>query len=77
MKEVITLNNLSDINEFCKRALNVPGGVIVSRGKFVVDGSSYMGVLSINPVEPVTVSWDQSDDSLPFDQFVSALCKKG
>lgn len=73
MKEVITMNNLTDIAEFVHRAMNVEGGVTVSRGKFVVDGSSYLGVISINPVEPVTVSWENSEANLAFTQFISAL----
>ena len=78
MKVLITMNELSDINEFCKRAVNVPGGVTVTRGKYVVDGSSVLGVISINPVEPVTVDWDDTtDEALSFTQFVSALSKRG
>lgn len=75
MKAILTMNNLSDINEFCKRAVNVPGGVTVTRGKYVVDGSSVLGVISINPVEPIMVTWDdETDEALSFTQFVSALC---
>lgn len=73
MKKVITMNYLTDIAEFCKRAMNVEGGVTVSRGKFVVDGASQLGVISINPVEPVTITWEDSEPNLPFTQFVSAL----
>ena len=73
MKEVITMNYLTDIAEFCRRAMDVEGGVTVSRGKFVVDGASQLGVISINPVEPVTVTWEDSEANLAFTQFVSAL----
>ncbi len=77
MKALITMNELSDINEFCKRAINVPVGVTVSRGKYVVDGSSVLGVISINPVEPITVEWDaETDEALTFTQFILALNKK-
>lgn len=70
MKATLTMNNLTDIAEFCRLAVNVEGGVTVSRGKFVVDGSSYLGVLSINPVEPVTVTWDDSEANLAFTNYV-------
>ena len=73
MKSTIKLNQLTDINEFCRRAQGVLGGVIAERGRYKDDGASYLGVISINPTLPFDIVWDEKNDTLAFTEFTRAF----
>lgn len=72
MKETveITLNWLNDIKRFVRLAENIEGGVTLKRGKFVVDGTSLLGIISLNPTEPCIVEYDKNEDTAEFDEFL-------
>ena len=73
--KIIYLDKVADITRFAEEAHKVAGDVIVRRGKFVVDGKSIMGIISINPSEGVTVEYPE--DETAFGEFLATLDRKG
>lgn len=67
-RAVIKINDIKNIYEFQKRASSVAGEVILSKGKYVVDAKSILGIFSIDTSTDVTIIYP-SDDSA-FDNFV-------
>lgn len=70
MKKVcVKINTINDLNAFVQKARFVDGDVIVSRGKFSVDGKSILGVFSIDVSEGCFVEYPE--DAKDFDDFLS------
>lgn len=65
----IQINNLSDIRQLVKEAQLVNGDVIISKGKFSVDGKSALGVLSLDLSDGATI--DFPSDAIEFADFIS------
>lgn len=56
----VKIHNITDISNMVHEANNVFGDVIVRRGKFSVDGTSLLGVISIvNSDEPVIIEYPE------------------
>lgn len=69
MKEkFVALNDIKDIKAFVTESINVDGDVLCIRGSYCVDGSSILGLLSINVADGFTVRYP--DDADKFDTFV-------
>lgn len=68
-KMVIAIHGINDLNQFIQHARTVDGDVLVSRGKFVVDGKSIMGVFSIDVSQGCTVEYPE--DATDFEEFIS------
>lgn len=54
----IKLNKIPDIYEFINLAMACPGEVTVYSGKYVINGKSLMGVMSLDLSEPVKIEID-------------------
>ena len=65
----IKINSLNDIYDFVAHAQDVNGDVIVSKGKFHVDGKSALGILSLNMSEGVNVTYPE--EATAFGEFLS------
>lgn len=72
-KVYITMDKLTDIEHFCNLAGKIEGGVTVTKGRFVSDGASILGVIAINPPTGITVEYDATDATFEFDTFVDAF----
>ena len=73
-EKLIYLDRISDIELFVENAHKVCGDVVVRRGKYVVDGKSIIGIISINPSEGITVEYPAEETD--FGVFLDTLVKK-
>lgn len=70
MKEkYVTIHGINDLNNFIQKARTVDGDVLVTRGKFVVDGKSIMGLFSIDISQGCTVTYPEN--ATEFEEFIS------
>lgn len=69
MKKIyVKIPGINDVNAFVQQARNVDGDVLVSRGKFCVDGKSVLGMFSLDVTDGCTVQYPE--DAMEFDEFV-------
>ena len=64
VSKVIKIEKIADLSAFVKCAEGASSDVICTRGRFVTDGRSLLGVFALNPVEPFTVEYDEIDIGL-------------
>lgn len=70
MKElVISIKGLHDVYTFISKAQAVDGDIIVSRGRYAVDGKSVLGIFSLDMSQDITVSYPET--ALEFEEFIS------
>ncbi len=71
------LVTVKDVKEFVRVASNCPKGtdVIIKHGKFVMDGKSLMGILSLNLSEPVEVEIKSDKSSEVMSKILSQFDK--
>ena len=68
-KMFIKINGISDVATFVVNAIKVEDGdVIVSSGKYSVDGKSLMGVFSLSLREGVTVEYPET--AVEFENYI-------
>lgn len=67
--KTIKIYNINDIKEFIRHSTAVDGEVTCSKGKYMVDGKSIMGLMSIDLSTGITVEYPE--DATDFDEFVS------
>ena len=67
-KVVIKIAEIDKVNDFVQHARNVQGDILVSRGKFCVDGKSILGMYSLNVSQGCTVQYPE--DAKEFDEFI-------
>lgn len=65
----ILLDKIDKVKEFVHIAESVPEDVTVVSGRYVIDGKSIMGILSLNLLEPVTVDVLTSNTDLKIQFF--------
>ena len=65
----IKINSLNDVYDFVKHAQDVEGDIIVSKGKFYVDGKSVLGILSLDMSDGVNVMYPE--EATAFGEFLS------
>ena len=65
----IKMNGITDVTVFVKMASQVDGDVTLYRGKYVVDGTSLLGVFSVDPSEGVTVEYPENAKA--FEEFIN------
>ena len=61
MEKVIKVNKVSDIYAFVDAASRYDSDILVKKGKYVVNGKSLIGIMSIDMSTGVTVEY--SDES--------------
>ena len=62
VKLQLQLNTVNDAIKFTKIAQNQNGDIFVKHNSYVVDGTSILGILSLNLSEPVTVEMVEKSD---------------
>ncbi len=65
----IKIYGLADVTNFIQEATRVEGDVTLKRGKYVIDGKSLMGIMSIDVSQGVTVEYPS--DAIEFDTFLN------
>lgn len=73
MKKVkINISGIYDITQFVQQASQVEGpGVIVSKGRISVDGSSIMGMLALDTSGDIEIEYPSS--AIDFDNYIAAF----
>ena len=70
MKEmIISINYISDIKDFIAEAQKVDGAVLVRKGSYCVDGTSILGMLSLDTSQPIIVSYPEKASN--FEKWIS------
>lgn len=69
IKKKIVVHTIADIGKLVTLASKVESDVVISRGKFSVDGKSLMGVMSIDVSQGCIIEYDE--EAKEFDEFVS------
>lgn len=69
MKKIfIKIPGINDVNAFVQKARSVDGDILVSRGKFCVDGKSVLGMFSLDVTDGCTVEYPE--DAIEFENFL-------
>lgn len=71
----ISIFGINDLVNFCSKANEVEGDVLVSKGKFVVDGKSMMGLMSIDVSSGCKIEYPE--DAEDFETFIENFSIKG
>ena len=72
----LKLNTVDEVLTFTKISLKYEGDVFVKHNSYVVDGTSILGVLSLNLSEPVLVEMVEKRDNEAND-FFNELIESG
>lgn len=67
-EKTITLHDINDITTFVHLATLVEGDIDVQSGRYIIDGKSIMGVMSIDISKPCTVTYPE--DATDFENFL-------
>lgn len=65
----ISINTIKDMMDFVNEASKVFGDVLIRKGKYVIDGKSIMGILSIDPSTGITIEYPE--DATDFEAFLT------
>ena len=65
----IKMNSVTDVMNFIKEASKIEGDVTVLKGRYIIDGKSIMGVMSIDMSTGMTVEYPA--DAVDFENFIS------
>lgn len=57
----VKLTTIDDVKNFCNAAMKCNSPVDAIRGNYRVDGTSLMGLLSLDLTKPVTLEFDDED----------------
>lgn len=55
---MIKLNTINDVKEFCNLASKNQGDVLLTSGRFIINGKSFQGITSLDLSKPVKVEVD-------------------
>lgn len=69
----IKMSNINDIVNFVNEASKVESDINVLKGRYVIDGKSIMGVLSIDLSTGMTVEYPE--EATDFENFISKFEK--
>ena len=61
--ENIEISSVTELNKFCTEASKCHTPVEVKSGRYIVDGKSIMGVLSLDLTKEVTVEFDDTESN--------------
>lgn len=69
MKNIkIAMNGINDLTELVKNASKVDSDIMITKGRFVIDAKSIMGVMSIDMSTGVTIKYSESETD--FDNYI-------
>ena len=66
---MVKITTISDVKDLIKYTRAVDGDVLIKKGSFVVDGTSILGVLSLDMSTPVEIVYPQ--DALELEGFLN------
>ena len=56
----IKLNSIDDVRKFVTRMMRCDYDVLVSEGRYIVDGKSLLGIFALNLNNPITLTVEES-----------------
>lgn len=71
IKKTILLDNVRKVTSFANETFKFKGDVIVKHDKYIVNGRSLLGLMSLDLSQPVTCEIDERDE-----QIWGINCKK-
>lgn len=60
----LSLNSLEKVKEFCNFTPKLDGDIDIKSERYIVDGKSILGLLSLNLAKPLTAIIKSSDDEI-------------
>lgn len=67
-KMFIKINGVSDVSAFVANAIQIDGDVTVTKGKYVINGKSLMGMFSLDLSTGIIVEYPEH--ALTFEDFI-------
>lgn len=74
VKCIVKIDKIDTIKQFVYLSNKQESDIILSRGKFVVDAKSLLGVISLDTSEDCELVYDEEKVSADFMTFVNTLC---
>ena len=71
IKKTVLLDNVRKVSSFVNEMFKFKGDIIVKHGKYVVNGRSLLGLMSLDLSQPVTCEIEERDE-----QIWDINCKK-
>lgn len=69
VKFTTTINRIDDLRKFCQIANRCKGSVDIKKDKYLVDGRSLMGLMSLDMSAGATVALSDDEDLEKFEDF--------
>lgn len=69
IKFTTTINRIDDLRKFCAIANHCKGSVDIKKDKYLVDGRSLMGLMSIDMSAGATIVLSEDEDYEKFKDF--------
>lgn len=67
---LVKLSSIDDVNEFVSIASLNKGDIDIRSGRYIVDGKSILGILSLNLSQPLTVDIYDGDFASKVTRFI-------
>ena len=67
--KMVKITTISDVKDLINYTRAVDGDVLIKKGKYIVDGTSILGVLSLDMSTPVEIVYPQ--DALELEGFLN------
>ena len=67
--KMVKITTISDVKDLINYTRAVDGDVLIKKGNYIVDGSSILGVLSLDMSTPVEIVYPQ--DALELESFLN------
>lgn len=74
----ITLNQIDKIRKFNEQILSFESDIDITKGRYIIDAKSLIGLFTIDLAEPfnVVIHSDDKDELEKFDKFIQEFIKK-
>ena len=67
-KMFVKINGISDVSTFVANAIQIDGDVTATKGRYVINGKSLMGMFSLDLSEGVTIEYPEH--AFAFEDFL-------
>lgn len=64
MKKMVLLDSVDKVKDFVQQTSKFKGSIDITSGRYVIDGRSLMGILSLDLSKPVAVCYTEDDAEL-------------
>lgn len=64
MKKMVLLDSIDKVKDFVQQTSKFKGSIDITSGRYIIDGRSLMGILSLDLSKPVAVCYAEDDAEL-------------